>query len=224
MIKNYFSTLNTNSLLRRLLLLVPTMALINFSIGCYYTCGLGTDPISVFIDGQHVLLGWSYGQITSMNNIILFIVMLWLGRKYMGLGTVATVFLSGPLIDLFEGMLRAAFPPESSALYVKIILLCIGVLGFGIGLGLFVTVGLGIGPFDFLPLWLRDVTKIELKWTRMMFDAFFLITGWLLGGIVGIGTAAGVLLTGPVMSFTIRVVGAPLGRFFGPLHSGEKDA
>ena len=212
------------SLLRRLLLLVPTMALINFSIGCYYTCGLGTDPISVFIDGQHVLLGWSYGQITSLNNVILFAVMLWLGRKYMGLGTVATVFLSGPLIDLFEGMLRAAFPAESSPLYVKIILLCIGVFGFGIGLGFFVTESLGIGPFDFLPLWLRDVTKIDLRWTRMLFDALFLITGWLMGGIVGVGTAAGVLLTGPVMSFTLKRVGAPLERFFGPLKRGPEQA
>ncbi len=210
------------SLFRRLLLLVPTLFLLNFGIGCYYACGLGTDPISVFVDGQHVIMNMSYGQVTTINNVVLLVLMLFLGRKYMGIGTVVSCFVTGPLIDLFETMLRTAWPAATSPLGVKIALLAGGVLAFGAGLGFFVVTGLGIGPFDFLALWLRDVTKLELKWTRILFDALFLAAGWLLGGVVGVGTAAGVLLTGPVMSYTIKLIERPLGNFFGPLRKAEK--
>jgi hypothetical protein len=38
----------------------------------------------------------------------------------------------------------------------------------------------------------------------MITDACFLVIGWLLGGVVGIGTVVGVLGTGPILGWVLR--------------------
>lgn len=215
--KKYWNRLNKPSLLKRLLFVLLSIICSSFGVSCYYACGLGADPISVFVDGQHAILGLSYGQVTTINNIVLVALMFFFARRYFHIGTLISCFLTGPLIDLFEGMLRTAFPAETAPLAIKITLLATGVLMMALGVGLFITVDMGVGAFDFPPLKLRDVTPISLKWTRMIFDALYVIVGFLLGGVVGIGTIAGVLLTGPVMTFFMRLFQSPLDRFFGPL-------
>ena len=97
--KKYFENLNYSSILKRALLLLIPVLLMPFGIACYYACGLGADPFSIFVDGEHVLLNWTYGQITLLNNVILLGMMLIWGRKYLGIGTVVTTFACNPFPD-----------------------------------------------------------------------------------------------------------------------------
>lgn len=215
--KQYWNRLNKLSFFRRLAVALLSIVCSSFGVSCYYACALGSDPISVFVDGQHIVLGLSYGQVTTINNIVLGVLMILFARRYFHVGTLMSCFLVGPLIDFFEGALRAAFPPDTASYWVKGGMLAVGVVTLALGVALFITADMGVGPFDFLPLKLRDAAGIDLKWTRMIFDTACFVIGWLLGGVVGIGTVAGVLLTGPVMSFFMKRLAPPLDRFFGPL-------
>lgn len=215
--KQYWNNLNKPSLFKRLLFVFLSITCSAFGVSCYYACGLGADPISVFVDGQHAILGLTYGQVTTINNVVLVALMFIFARRYFHIGTIVSCFLTGPLIDLFEGMISNAFPAETSALGIKIAILAVGVLTMALGVAFFITVDLGVGAFDFPPLKLRDATRLELRWTRMIFDAIYVVIGFLMGGVVGVGTIVGVLLTGPVMSFFMKRIKQPLDRFFGPL-------
>ena len=113
------------------------------------------------------------------------------------------VIIGGPLIDVFETLMRTNFPVETTDLVVRIIILAVALITFGIGCGLGIVCKMGIGCFQFPPIWLADITPIKLTYTQIITDAIFFIVGWLLGGVIGIGTIAGVLLTGPILTWTI---------------------
>ena len=173
-------------------------------IGCYYACGLGTDPISVFVDGLHNISGMSYGNISTICNVIQAILIFIFIREYLGIGTLIGVLIGGPLIDVFETLVRISFPLETTTLPVRIIIILVGLITTGIGYGLGIVSKMGIGCFQFIPLFLTKKTKIDLKYTQMFSDATFFLIGFLLGGVVGVGTLVGVFLTGFILSFVVE--------------------
>ena len=175
----------------------------SFGIGCFYGCGLGTDPISVFVDGLHGVTGMSYGTISTICNVIQTVLIFLFIRKYLGIGTLVSVLLGGPLIDLFETLVRTNFPLETTSLPLRIVILLVGLVTAGIGYGLGIVCEMGVGCFQFIPLFLAEKTPLDLKYTQMISDALFFLIGFFLGGVVGIGTVAAVLLTGYIMTYTI---------------------
>ncbi len=212
MLKN----INYPSVLKRLLLLIVPLILMPFGISCYYACNLGSDPFSIFVDGMHMIFNITHGQVTTINNIIVFVIMLIFGRKYIHIGTFLTVFITGPLIDLFRSFLMTQIVTETSTLAIKLVVLALGAVLFAIGVGLYIVVDLGIGSVDFIGVFIAEKTKFKLKWVRIVLDAFFAVVGFFMGGIVGVGTVVGVLCTGPIISFTIKLVGAKINKFAGP--------
>ena len=211
--KKYWDSLNKKTLAVSLIIGLIGTVLANFGIGCYYGCGLGTDPISVYVDGLHVLSGLTYGQISTINNVILTILIIIFERKHLGIMTVLTVFISGPLIDVFTALISRLFPLETTPLAVRMILLAVALITFAVGTGLIVACKMGIGCFSFLPIWLSDLTGISLSYTQMFTDACFLVVGWLMGGVVGIGTIVGVLGTGPILNWSLKKTEQYLARY-----------
>lgn len=216
-ITKYFKELNFRSMLKRLLLLIFPIVMMPLGISCYYACKLGADPFSIFVEGEHVLSGLTYGQITTINNIVLLCLLLIFGRKYINLGTLITCFTTGPLIDAFRGLIITHIRPESAGLVVQSGVLIAGCLLFAIGVGVYIAINLGIGPVEFISLFLRDKLNIKLKYVRMALDAIFVISGYFMGGIVGIGTLLGVLATGPIVEFTLRRIKKPIEDFAGEI-------
>ena len=80
--------LNYRALFIRITISLIGTVLSSFGVGCYYACGLGTDPISVFVDGLHNACGLSYGQISTICNVILTILIFLFERKHLGIGTI----------------------------------------------------------------------------------------------------------------------------------------
>jgi uncharacterized membrane protein YczE len=199
--------------LKKLLLLPVPLLLSPAGIACYYACGLGADPFSVFVDGEHVMVGWTYGQISLMNNIIIFILMIFWGRRYIGAGTVLSIFSIGFFIDLFRELLITHVVTEAAPLWLRALILALGCVLFAVGTGIFIAINFGVGAVEFLTLFFVRLTKIKLKYVRIALDAFYVLTGWLLGGIVGAGTILGVLATGPIIEFTVTKAGAAVDRF-----------
>ncbi|MBR4422524.1 MAG: hypothetical protein IKS69_08320 [Erysipelotrichaceae bacterium] len=208
--------LNVKAFLARLLLSFLGTVISSLGIGCYYGCGLGTDPISVFVDGLHQISGLSYGTISTICNVIQAILIFLLIRKYLGIGTLIGVLIGGPLIDVFETLVRTGFPLETTSLPLRVIILAVGLITTGIGYGMGIVSEMGVGCFQFIPLFLAEKTPLDLKYTQMISDALFFVIGFLLGGVIGIGSLVGVLLTGYVMTFTIARLAKPVDAL-GPL-------
>lgn len=202
--------------LKRLLLLAVPIILMPLGIACYYCCGLGSDPFSVFVEGEHMLSGFTYGEITTCNNIVLLGVMLLVGRKYLNIGTVVTAFTAGPLIDFFMAVLKALLGQAQTALGVQIPVLFAGCVIFAVGVASYIAVDLGIGAVEFVSLAIVSVTKIKLKYIRIALDALFVAAGYLMGGIVGVGTIVGIVATGPIVEFSLSRLQAVFNKFAQP--------
>lgn len=212
---DYLKTYCYGSILKRLLLLVFPIILMPLGISCYYACKLGADPFSVFVDGEHVLSGFSYGQITTVNNVVLLSLLFIFGRKYINLGTIITSFTAGPLIDLFRTLIVTNIKPESAGIMVQGMILVIGCVLFSIGVGIYIAINLGIGAVEFVSLFIAEKLHVKLKYVRIVLDALFVVTGYLMGGIIGFGTILGVLATGPIVEFTLMHLKKPIDNFAG---------
>lgn len=192
--------------IRKVFLFLLGLIFSELGIAFYYTAVLGTDPISVFVEGISFHVDLSVGQISTICNVILGILTYLFERDRLGIGTILTILAGGPLIDLFYGTLLGIFPPETTVLGVRCIILVAGLITYALGLGLILICDLGIGPFSFPPIWLARVTKLDLKYTQIITDALFFLVGILLGGIFGPGTVVAVLLTGPLMTMFMRLI------------------
>ncbi|MBR4462758.1 MAG: hypothetical protein IKS51_09290 [Erysipelotrichaceae bacterium] len=192
------------TLTRKSVIYILATALCEFGIACYYTARLGTDPISVFVEGASFHCDLTVGEISTICNIILGILLFFFDREQFGFGTFLMILIAGPLIDLFYGFLLRYFPPETTALAIRVAILIAGILTYALGLGWTILCDIGVGPFSFPPLFLTKAFHIDLKYTQILTDAMFFAIGFFLGGVYGLGTIVSVLLTGPLMTFFMK--------------------
>jgi uncharacterized membrane protein YczE len=64
-----------------------------------------------------------------------------------------------------------------------------GVIAIGVGSALYLTTGLGPGPRDGVMTGLHRNLKVSVVYVRLSIEVVVLLIGWLLGGVVGVGTA-----------------------------------
>ena len=207
---------NTKSIAFNIFLCVISTLLSQFGVACYYGCGLGTDPISVFVDGLHGSCGLTYGQISTICYVILGVLLIIFDRKYFGISTAIGIFFGGGLLDYCVALIANAFPIETISLFTKVCILITGLLTTGVGYGLGIACNLGVGTFQFVPIFFNDYLHMELKYAQILSDAIFFVIGWILGGVVGIGTVVGVVLTGYILDWAIKLVQKPLDKV-GPM-------
>jgi uncharacterized membrane protein YczE len=158
--------------------------------------GLGLDPWDVLHQGLHRTIGLGIG---TWAILVSFVVLLgWIPiRQRPGVGTVCNVFVVGGVIDL---VLALASPPH--AIWARILLMLGGVVGNGLATGLYIGAGLGPGTRDGLSVGIASRGH-SMRIVRTSIEASVLLTGFLLGGTVGVGTVVYALAIGPITHQTI---------------------
>ena len=196
--------LNYKALSVNVIVCLISTFLSQFGVACYYGCGLGTDPISVFVDGLHGRLGLSYGQISTICYVILGVLLFIFERKHLGINTIINIVIGGQLLDWCVALVADTFPIDEIGFVTKLLILLAALVITGIGYGMSIACDLGVGTFQFVPLFLCDYLHIELKYAQIISDATFFIIGWLLGGVVGVGTIVSVFLTGFILDWAVN--------------------
>jgi uncharacterized membrane protein YczE len=172
------------------------VVLYGVTAGMLVLAGLGLDPWDVLHQGLSRSPGLGIG---TWAIIISFIVLLvWVGlRQRLGVGTLVNAVAVGLVIDLMV----STFHP-SHVLWVRVVLLIVGVVGNGIATGLYIGAGLGPGARDGLTTGIAS-RGYSIRVVRTTIEAALLLTGFLLGGTVGIGTVFYALGIGPITHKTI---------------------
>jgi uncharacterized membrane protein YczE len=153
--------------------------------------GLGLDPWDVLHQGLSRRLGLGVGTWAIIVGAA--VLLLWIPlRQRPGLGTISNVLTVGAVIDL---MLATISP--SHRLGVRIALLVGGVILNGVATGAYIGAGLGPGPRDGLMTgWARRGHRIWV--VRTTIEVSVLVSGWILGGTVGVGTIVYAASIGPL--------------------------
>ncbi len=175
--------------------LIVGLLLYGFTMALMVQSGLGLDPWDVFHEGltHHVPL--SFGQVVIAVGAI--VLLLWIPlRQRPGIGTVLNVLLIGLAAD--AGIALVAAPDE---MWARVTLLVVGVVGNGLAGALYIGARLGAGPRDGLWVAIVERTHLSVRLVRTSIELTVLATGFLLGGTVGVGTAAYALAIGPLTQF-----------------------
>ena len=60
---------------------------------------------------------------------------------------------------------------------------------------------------DAVVIFLSDKSAKPLKTAKVAFDLTVATLGFLLGGVTGVGTVIGILLTGPAIAYSLQLLG-----------------
>lgn len=185
----------------RLLLLLLGLTIAHLGVSMFLLPGLGSDPFTIFVQGWAGIVGVSVGTFYVISMCLLMVVMLFTTKGYVLPGTVVCSFFGGPIIDGFAWLLGGHISP-ASAMPIRIASVLVGCVVLSSGMALVIKSDAGAGANDLVSVILTDKLKrFQFRWVRMSCDIFFSVTGFLLGGVLGIGTVVAVLLIGPVAQF-----------------------
>ena len=113
-------------------------------------------------------------------------------RERPGIGTVANAVLVGLGVEVFTALI-----PEIDDLWLRWVLLALGIVGNGVATGMYIGAGLGPGPRDGLMTGLAR-RRGSIRAVRTSIEVTVLVTGVLLGGTFGVGTVAYAVAIGPL--------------------------
>ncbi|HLK94322.1 MAG TPA: hypothetical protein VK365_01105 [Nocardioidaceae bacterium] len=186
---------------RRLVQLFAGLTLYGWSMAMMVRSELGLDPWDVFHDGVSRWMGLSFGTVVIV--VGLFVLALWIPlRQWPGLGTLANAVVIGLVTDLGLALLST---PESMP--ARIGLLTGGIVLNGLAGGMYIGSQFGAGPRDGLMTGLVRRTGRSIRLVRTSLELTVLALGWLLGGVVGVGTVLYALAIGPLVQiFLPRLV------------------
>ncbi|MFE2511024.1 membrane protein YczE [Streptomyces naganishii] len=197
-------TLSTQARLgRRLVQLYTGLALYGASSALLVRAGLGLEPWNVLHQGLAELTGLTIGVVSIVVGAA--VLLLWIPlRQRPGLGTISNVFVVGLAMD---GTL--AVLPDARTLAVRIPLMLAGIVLNGVATGLYIAARFGPGPRDGLMTGLHRRTGRSIRLMRTVVEVAVVVTGFLLGGTIGVGTLLYAVAIGPLAQLFLRVFDVP---------------
>ena len=157
-----------------------------YSLGIVFTINahIGYAPWDVFHIGLANTVGASIGTISILLGIIIVLITVLLGEK-IGVGTVLNMIFIGVFLDL---VLAFEIIPVADNLLLGIAMLFAGLFIISLATYFYVGTALGAGPRDSLMVALTRITKLPIGICRGIIEFIVVVLGWMLGGMVGIGT------------------------------------
>jgi uncharacterized membrane protein YczE len=188
--------------LRRLAQLYLGLYMFGLSGALLIRSDLGAMPWDVLHQGLSLQTGLSIGTWSVIVGALLML--LWIPlRQKAGLGTLSNVVMVGVSVDVSLWLL-----PETDSLPLRVLLLVSGVLVCGIASGCYIGVGLGPGPRDGLMTGLA-ARGLSIRLARTLIEVTVALSGFLLGGTVGVGTVVFMLAIGPLAQVFLPMMRMP---------------
>ncbi len=166
----------------------------------FVQAGLGNGPWTVFAQGVGKQTGLPLGVATLLVSALVLILW-WPLRERPGLGTIANMIVIAGALQIGISVI-----PIVHVLWLRVLMVIGGIVSIGAASGLYLTCGLGPGPRDGWMTAIHFRTGIPVARVRLAIEVLVLGVGWLLGGVVGLGTIAFAFLIGRSVAIWLGVV------------------
>lgn len=175
-----------------------------FSVGAslFILSDLGTDPLDVFSIGVKQKFGLLIG--TTQCAFAVFCLIIWSAfnkLKFPPISTFLTFFICGYLIDAclwLSNIVNFGFNNYGEMLF--------GVVLCTISSSFIIMSVFGIRAMDLLAISFSEKTKLPFWLYKGISEILLLVVGWMLGGVVGIGTLCFLLGVGWLIQPTIKLL------------------
>lgn len=125
------------------------------------------------------------------------------------------MFCGGPIIDFFSWMLGGILNADS-VFWFRVVMLAAGCVILAFGMTIVIKSDAGTGPNDLVALVISEKSGIKFSIVRVATDFTFVLLGFFLGGVFGVGTIICAFLVGPVADFFLprseRIVSRIVGK------------
>ena len=192
--------LNTKPRFYTVIMLITGLFFFGLGEAIIIGSGSGVSPWTVLAQGISIRTDLSVGTTTFL--ISIGILIFWIPLKQVpGIGTILNAIIIASIIDL-----TLPYLPQPNETYLKLLQVCIGIFIVGLGSGIYLISNLGPGPRDGLMIGLQKQTGTSIPLIRTILELSAVISGWLLGGVVGIGTVLFVFGIGPCVGIGLTLV------------------
>lgn len=207
----------------RVVILLAGLMIAHLGVTLFLLADLGADPFNVLVQGVFRTLagmtGWealTHGYTHIAICLLIIMILFIVDRSYIKIGTILCMVCGGPIIDLFTYILGFLFAGERSV-WFKLPVLAAGCMILAFGMTIVIKSDAGTGPNDLVALVISDKIHVKFSIVRVIVDVSFVVCGFLMGGIFGIGTIICACLVGPVAGFCMpvseKIVGKVLALF-----------
>jgi uncharacterized membrane protein YczE len=163
---------------------------------------IGFAPWEVFHAGIGTAIGMSIGNVSILAGLAIGLIALIMGER-LGAGTICNMVFIGIFIDL---LLSLGIIPEMRSLVSGLPLLVSGLFTIAVASYFYISSGYGAGPRDSLMVALTKRTHLPIGLCRGGLESLAVLIGWLLGGMVGIGTVVSALIIGFCVQITFKLL------------------
>ena len=195
----------------RAIILFIGLLIAHLGVTLFLLADLGSDPFNVLVQGLfhslQNLTGFAFlthGRVHIAVCFLIILVLLIVDRTYVKLGTIICMICGGPIIDMYTLILEP-FLRNLNALAGRLLMLVAGCVILAYGMTIVIKSDAGTGPNDLVAVVISDKLHSKFGITRIAVDVCFVAVGYLLGGLVGIGTIICAFCVGPVASYFLPV-------------------
>lgn len=194
----------------RLFILFIGLIIAHLGVTLFLLADLGSDPFNVLIQGlfrslEGLSISWlTHGYTHVAICFLIVIILLFVDKSYVKIGTFVCMLFGGPIIDIWTKLLDPVFNSESP-FALRLVGLALGCIILAYGMTIVIKSEAGTGPNDLVAVVISDKTKKPFSILRIIVDICFVGIGFLLGGVVGIGTIICAFLVGPVAGIFLPI-------------------
>lgn len=204
---------------KRIVILMMGLLIAHFGVTLFLQTYLGADPYNVLVQGlfraaqRATGFKWlTHGYTHVIISLCIILVLLFVDRNYLKIGTMICMLFGGPIIDIFTVLIKNVIN-DSLPFTARITILCIGCVILAAGMSIVIKSGAGTGPNDLVAIVISDKSHRKFSIVRVIVDCCFVISGYLLGGVFGIGTIICAFLVGPIAGLVMPISEKYIQRF-----------
>ena len=195
-----------NNKIKRLIMTVVGMVFVGVAIGFLLHANLGTDPFTAAVSGAAKIFNFKYGIMYCIVVAILFVVIFFLDKHYIGIGTVINIFIVGNVGDFTHRFLQKLY--DADTWQIRILTFLFAIILLCLASSLYIVSDSGVSSYDALSLIMSDKKGASYRICRVITDVVSVIIAFILGARqqVGIGTVITAFGLGPITQFFIHAV------------------
>ncbi len=191
-----------NKILRTVSVIIAVI-MMGFALSWLVIVDMGTDPCTALNMAIASKIGMSIGNWQAIFNSLLIIIVLLCSRKYIGVGTVANMFLVGYSLDFFLRFWKLVLPSGiMESFFIRLPIMAAALLVFVISAAVYMDVQLGTAPYDAVAFILSDkLPKVPIRILRIIYDMAVIGLSYILGGTAGPVTFLIAFTLGPAIEY-----------------------
>lgn len=179
--------------------------LTGIAVAFIITANLGSDTITVFVDGLHRTANISLGTASRVYNIFTLAIALIIARKNIGWTTILYALTVGFSMDFYTRLLDSYSIADYSFI-IRILCVFLGQICMCVVYALIIKYRKGMNQVDAITYYICDKTNVSYIIIRTVMDVILLAAGWIMGGVVGIGSVFTMFTTGIFVNTALRMM------------------